>query len=164
MLRLIDYDRHVFEAYERGIHRLGWSEAVKNHEIAHLSYKDTLVHILNVHESLLMAVAQGQKEVWKDPSRKRENIRSWKDLQNYRKRVWKGIDDLVASLSDKKLKSIQKIPWFSGSHTLEDVIFQASFEQVHHLGEIQAVYWQLEKTPPQMMYIPTMLGLRASVR
>jgi uncharacterized damage-inducible protein DinB len=164
MVRLISYNKRSFEAYERGIHRLGWAAATKSHEIGHLSLKDTLVHILNVHESLLVAVAQGRREVWKDPARKRENIRSWSDLRNYREQVWKEIDDLVASLSDKKLRSVMKVPWFTGRYNLEDVIFQASFEQAHHLGEIIAAYWQMEKTPPQMMFIPTMLGTRVSVR
>jgi uncharacterized damage-inducible protein DinB len=164
MVRLINYDRRAFESYERGVRRLGWAEAVKNREIGHLSLKDTLVHILNVHESLLIAVAQGKREVWKELSRKPENIRSWSDLTNYRKRVWKGIDALIASLSDKKLDSIVKVPWFRARYTLEDVIFQASFEQAHHLGEIIGAYWQMGRTPPQMMFIPLMIGIRASVR
>ncbi len=50
MLRLIDYDRRAFESYEKAIRRLGWAEATKNRETGLLSFKDTLVHILNVYE------------------------------------------------------------------------------------------------------------------
>jgi uncharacterized damage-inducible protein DinB len=164
MLRLIDYNRRTFETYERGIRRLGWKEAVKNRETGLLSFKDTLVHILNVHESLLIAVAQSKPEVWDDPARKRQNIRSWRDLRNYRRRVWKGIDELIPKINEKSLRRIVKIPWFQGRYTLEDVIFQASFEQAHHLGEIIGAYWQVDKAPPQMMFIPTMTRIRASVR
>jgi len=164
MVRLIAYDRRVFEAYERGARRLGWASAVKNREIGHLWIKDTLVHILNVHESLLIAVGQGRREVWKDPARKRENIKSWQDLRRYRERVWNGIDDLTARLTNAKLRRVAKVPWFSGRYTLEDVILQSSFEQAHHLGEIIAAYWQMDKSPPQMVFIPTMLGLRTSTR
>jgi uncharacterized damage-inducible protein DinB len=164
MVRLITYDRRAFEAFERGVRRLGWAAAVKNREIGHLSIKDTLVHILNVHESLLIAVAQRKREVWKDPIRRRENIKSWADLRRYRERVWRGIDDLTAGLTDAKLHGVAKVPWFPGRYTLEDVIFQSSFEQAHHLGEIIGAYWQMEKSPPQMMFIPTMLGLRSSTR
>jgi len=164
ILRLIDYDRRTFETYERGIRRLGWKEAVKNRETGLLSFKDTLVHVLNVHESLLIVVAQGRPELWKDPSRKRENISSWNDLQSYRKRVWKGIDELIPKINEKSLRKSAKIPWFRGHYTLEDVIFQASFEQAHHFGEIIGAYWQMDKAPPQMMFIPIMTGIRASVR
>lgn len=117
-----------------------------------------------MYEGLLVAVAQNKPEIWKDPTRKKENIRSWSDLSLYRNRVWKGIDDLTKSLTDKKLRTIEKIPWFASRYTLEDVFFQASFEQAHHIGEIIAVYWQLGKTPPQMMYIPLITGIRASVK
>jgi len=162
--RIVTYDRRAFEAYERGIRRLGWTEATRNREIGHLSLKDTLVHILNVHESLLVAVAQGRRDVWKDPARRRENVRSWSDLRRYRARVWEGIDDLMAVLSDAELHRIVKVPWIPGRYTLEDVFFQSSFEQAHHLGEIIGAYWQMGKAPPQMMFIPTLLGVRVSVR
>jgi len=109
-------------------------------------------------------VAQKKPEIWEDPSRRRENIKSWEDLRRYRQRVWKGVDDLIATLSDKKLQSIVRIPWFRSRYTLEDVIFQVSFEKAHHLGEIIGAYWQMDKAPPQMMFIPLMTGIRASVR
>lgn len=164
IVRLVAYDRRAFEAYERGIQRLGWAEAVKNREIGHLSFKDTLVHILNVHESLLVAVAQGRRDVWEDPRRRRENVRSWNDLRRYRATVWKGIDELMAGLTEAELRRVVKVPWIPGRYTLEDVFFQSSFEQAHHLGEIIGAYWQMGKAPPQMMFIPTLLGVRVSVR
>jgi uncharacterized damage-inducible protein DinB len=164
ILKLVKYDKLAFESYERGVKRLGWKRATKNLEIGHLSLKDSLVHILNVYEGLLVAVAQNKREVWKDPSRRKENIRSWRDLRRYREKVWNGIDDLTEGLTDKKLRRIVRIPWFSARYTLEDVFFQASFEQAHHVGEIIAAYWQMGRSPPQMMYIPLMKGIRSSVR
>jgi len=164
IVRLVTYDRRVFEAYERGIKRRGWAEATKDRGTGHYSFKDTLVHILNVHEAWLIGAATGNWDFAKDPSRRRANVRSWSDLRRYRKRVWDGIDDLMAGLTDKQLRRRVKVPWFTGRYTLEDAFFQTSFEQAHHLGEIIAAYWQMDKAPPQMMWIPTMLRMRASVR
>jgi uncharacterized damage-inducible protein DinB len=163
ILKLVKYDKLAFESYERGVRRLGWKEATRNREIGHLSLKDSLVHILNVYEGLLVAVAQSKPEIWNDKSRRKENIRSWADLSRYRERVWKGLDDLTSNLTEKKLRTVVRIPWFSSRYTLEDVFFQASFEGAHHIGEIIAAYWQIGKTPPQMMYIPLMTKIRASV-
>jgi hypothetical protein len=56
------------------------------------------------------------------------------------------------------------VPWLKGKYTLEDVVFQATFEQAHHLGEIIGAYWQMDRAPPQMMWVPTLLGTRMSVR
>jgi hypothetical protein len=70
----------------------------------------------------------------------------------------------MAGLTGRRLRQRIKVPWFTGRYTLEDAFFQTSFEQAHHLGKIIAVYWQMDKAPPQMMWIPTMLRMRASVR
>ena len=161
--RLVRYDRLAFESFERGIKRLGWKEATKNREIGHLSFKDTLVHIVNVHEAWLVAAAQDRWEVGKDPSRRRENVKSWADLRKYRDRVWSGVDLLMDDLSESRLKSRVKVPWMSGRYTLEDAFFQSSFEQAHHIGEIIGAYWQMDKAPPQMMWIPLQLGTRVAV-
>ncbi len=161
--RLATYNRRAFEAYERGIKRRGWAEAVKEREIGHHSYKDTLVHVLNVHEVWFVASAQDRWDVGKDPSRKKENVKSWADLSRYRSRVWKGEDELMNHLTDERLKRQVKVPWFSGRYTLEDAFYQVSFEQAHHFGEIIGAYWQADVAPPQMMWIPTMLGLKSPV-
>jgi len=163
IVRLVAYDRLVFEAFERGIKRRRWREAIADRGIGHHSFKDTLVHILNVHEAWLIAAAQGRWDVFKDPSRKRENIQSWRDLRRYRTRVWSGIDELMAGLTEKQLQRRVKVPWMPGRYTLEDAFFQDSFEQAHHLGEIIGAYWQMDRAPPQMMWIPTLLRKRVSV-
>lgn len=163
IVRLVDYDRRSFEAFERGIKRGGWAEAVKEREIGHHTFKDTLVHILNVHEAWLIAAAQKRWEIFDDPSRSRKNILSWKDLRRYRERVWGGIDELMKGLTEEGLRRRVKVPWIKGRYTLEDAFFQTSFEQAHHLGEIIGAYWQMDKAPPQMMWIPTLLGLRVPV-
>jgi uncharacterized damage-inducible protein DinB len=164
MVRLVTYDKRVFEAFERGIQRRGWAEATADRGIGHRSFKDTLVHILNVHEAWLIGAAQGNWSFYNDPSRKRQNVRSWNDLRSYRKRVWSGIDRLMAELTDEQLRRRVKVPWMAGRYTLEDAFFQSSFEQAHHIGEIIGAYWQMDRTPPQMVWIPTLLRTRASAR
>lgn len=161
--RLVDYDKRTFETFERGIKRRGWAQATKERGIGHHSFKDTLVHILNVHEVWLVAAAQDRWEIFEDPIRKKENVKSWSDLARYRKKVWKGIDELMSGLTEERLRRRVAVPWFKAKYTLEDGFFQASFEQAHHIGEIIGAYWQTDKAPPQMMWIPMMTGIQASV-
>jgi len=161
--KLVEYDRKSFESFERGIKRLGWAEATKDRGTGHNSMKDTLVHILNVHEAWLVAGAQGKWDIFKDTSRRRGNICSWSDLRRYKERVWKGIDELMVGLTDKQLKRPVKVPWIKGHYTLEDGFYQTSFEQAHHLGEIIGAYWQMDKKPPQMMWIPITRGINVPV-
>ncbi len=163
--RLVRYDRLAFDSFERSARRLGWKEATADREIAHRSVKDTLVHILNVHEAWLVAAAQDRWEpLRRDPRRRAEAVRSFADLSAYRRRAWAAIDPLVRGLTDRQLGRRVRVPWMSGRYTLEDAFFQSSFEQAHHLGELIAVSWQHDRSPPQMMWIPLVRGVRASVR
>jgi uncharacterized damage-inducible protein DinB len=163
--RLVRFDRLSFESFERSIRRLGWKAATANREIGHLTVKDTLVHILNVQEAWLVAAAQDRwEEVRGDQRRRRENVRSFADLTAYRKRAWASIDPLLRGLTDRQLDRRVSVPWIPGRYTLEDGFFQSSFEQAHHLGEVIAAYWQKDRVPPQMMWIPLQRGLRVSVR
>jgi len=162
--RLVAYDRAAFGSFERSVQRLGWRKAVANHEIAHRSFKDTLVHILNVHEAWLVAAAQDRwEEVRSDPKRRADAVRSFGDLRRYRVRVWERIDELLAGLTEGRLRRRVRVPWIPGTYSLEDAFYQASFEQAHHLGEVIAVYWQMDKVPPQMMWIPLLTGVRVRV-
>ncbi len=151
--RLTAYDRGVFDKFERAIARRGWAEATKNREIGHLTLKDTLVHILNVHEAWLVAVAQGRWEVFDDPNRKGAAVRSFADLWAYRRRVRDGEDALLAGLTERRLAGALQAPWMPGRYTLDDAFHQVSYEQAHHLGEIIGALWQADRAPPPMTWI-----------
>jgi uncharacterized damage-inducible protein DinB len=162
--RLVRYDRRAFDSFERSARRLGWARASRDREIGHGSIKNTLVHILNVHEAWLVAAAQDRwDEVRACAGRRPEAVRSFRDLARYRERVWGAIDPLVAGLTERALARRVAVPWIVGRYTLEDGFQQASFEQAHHLGEVIAAYWQMDRTPPQMMWIPLLTGVRVPV-
>ena len=158
------YDRAVFDRFVDRVERLPSKASRRSRGIGHLSLFDTLVHILNVHEAWLVGAAQGNWKVFEDPRRRKQNVRSFADLHEYRRRVWHATDPLAAKLTDRALVRRVHVPWMPGHYTLEDAFFQASFEQAHHLGEIIGAYWRENRTPPQMMWIPTLLGTRVSVR
>jgi uncharacterized damage-inducible protein DinB len=147
------YDRVVFERYLLSVTRLGWKDATRDRGTGHLSLKNTLVHVLNVHEAWLVAIAQARWEVFEAPGRRPEEVRSFAELRAYRDRVWGGIDTLLGHLTERNLARRVKAPWMPGRYTLEDAFFQSSFEQAHHLGEIIGVYWQADRTPPKMTWI-----------
>jgi len=161
----VSYDRRAFESYERAVARLGWTKATADRGIGHGSLKNTLVHILNVHEAWLVAAAQDRwDEVFRNLHRQKDAVRSFADLRRYRREAWSGVDALMADLTERRLDRPVKVPWIPGRYTLEDAFFQSSFEQAHHLGEVIAVFWRLHRTPPQMMWIPLLTGVRVSVR
>ena len=153
VLRLVRYDRTVFERFERAVVRLGWKAAIRNRETGHLSFKNTLVHILNVHEAWVVAVAQGKWEIFDEPDRRPDAVASWALFRRYRNRVWAAEDAFLAGLTDARLQRRVRAPWMRGRYTLEDAFLQISFEQAHHLGEIIGAFWQMDRSPPVMTWI-----------
>ena len=150
---LVGYDRAVYLRFERAVQRWGWKAATQNRGIGHGSIKDTLVHILNVREAWLVAVAQGDWAIFDDPARKAAMVTSWSHLRRYREGVWEGEDRLRRDLDDLRLRRTVKAPWMPGRYRLGDAFLQASLEQAHHLGEIIGVFWQCDRKPPEMTWI-----------
>jgi uncharacterized damage-inducible protein DinB len=151
--RLIAYNRSVFLRFERSLERRSWKEATADEGTGHLSMKNTLVHILNVEEAWFVAVAQGRWEIFDRKGRQPKEIGSWKELRAYRDHVWAETDAFLATVSEKSLRGRLKAPWMPGRYTLEDACFQVTIEQAHHLGEVIAVYWQHDRSPPAMTWI-----------
>ncbi|HKV89789.1 MAG TPA: DinB family protein [Thermoplasmata archaeon] len=162
--RLHAYNVQVLGRYERSVARRPWSEATADVGIGHRSLKDTLVHILNVHEAWLVAIAQDRWEVFDAEDRQPENVASWAMYRSYRDRVWAGIGPLLGELTDRRLGSRVRAPWMPGRYTLSDAFRQVSFEQAHHLGEVIGVYWQRDRAPPTMTWIENLPRLRPKAR
>ncbi len=159
--RTLDYDRTVFARYERAVARLGWKEAAADHGTGHGSLKNTLVHILNVREAWLVAIAQDRWEVFEEPGRQPNDVHSWAEFRKYRDRTRRGVDALMARLTEADLGRRVKAPWMPGTYTLEDAFYQSSYEQAHHLGEIIAVFWQADRRPPKMTWIENVPARRS---
>jgi uncharacterized damage-inducible protein DinB len=151
--RLIAYNHSVFGRFERSLARRPWKEITADRGIGHLSSKNTLVHILNVEEAWLVAVAQDRWKIFETPGRRPDEVGSWKELRAYRDRVWSEVKVFCEGLTERKLAARVKAPWMPGTYTLEDAFFQVTIEQAHHLGEVIAVYWQRDRSPPDMTWI-----------
>jgi uncharacterized damage-inducible protein DinB len=152
---LARYNAAAFERYSRAARRLPWREAAANKGTGHLSIFRTLVHILNVHEVWMIYIVQGRtRELDRLFEQTYRRPKNWKDFEAYSRRVWKGIDGYVKTLTPARLAHRVKAPWMPGAYTVGDAVLQTTFEQAHHLGEIIGIYWQRDKAPPQMMWIP----------
>jgi len=150
---LFHYNRAVLDRYRRSLERLPWRAVVRNRETGHLSMKDTFVHILNVHDGWLNYVVPGRIHELNDPGRFADSMKSWRDIRAYESRVWSGVDRLLARLTPSQLRQKVKAPWMPGEYVLSDALLQTSFEQAHHLGELIAMLWQMDRRPPDMTWI-----------
>jgi uncharacterized damage-inducible protein DinB len=151
--RIVAYNRSVFDRFSRALQRRRWADVTRNRGIGHLSLKNTMVHILNVHEAWIVAIAQGRWEIFDAPGRRPEQVRSWTEFRRYEERVWGEVDAFVARLTPARLGRRVKAPWMPGRYTLADAFLQTTIEQAHHLGEIIGALWQKNWKPPAMTWI-----------
>lgn len=152
--RLFVYNRKVLNAYLAAIGRLPWKTVSKNVEASHYSMKGIFVHILTVYNGWLNYNVYGRSsEIPHETEHNPDNYHSIKDIQKFMHKVWQGVDEFMDNLDDDILSKKVKAPWLPGSHTVGDVLMQVTIEQAHHIGEIIALFWQIDIEPPEMTWI-----------
>lgn len=148
------YNRSVFDRFAARVERLPTPASHRSRGIGHFSLFDTLVHILNVHEAWIVYILSGRgREL---SARFRESDRhpkGWTGFHIYGARVWTGVDRYIAGLTERELGRLVRAPWMPGRYTVSDALFQTSFEEAHHLGEIIGALWQEDRAPPDMTWI-----------
>jgi uncharacterized damage-inducible protein DinB len=160
--RLFAYNERVFERFVRRVRRLPWRQVRRRREIGHQSLFDTLVHILNVHEVWIGYILQrrsGDSELealFGDTSRRPKD---WRGFRTYDRRVWATVRDFLARLSGRDMSRPVRAPWMPGRYVVSDGLWQTSFEQAHHLGEIIGALWQDDLESPAMTWIEIGRGL-----
>jgi uncharacterized damage-inducible protein DinB len=153
--RMFEYNRVVLGRYRRALKRLPWRTVTRNRETGHHSMRNTYLHILRVHNIWLNYVVQDRLDAFPAKGLEYSDFPSWREILSFDRKVWSGISRFLASLSESDLRRKVRAPWMPGEYTLEDAFYQTTFEQAHHLGELIAMFWQLDKKPPEMTWIDT---------
>jgi len=153
---IFEYNRAVFDRFARRIRVLPGREATRPRGTGHESLFATLVHILNVHEVWHVYIVHGRtsdpelEALFADAARKPRN---WKEFDGYAKRVWAGVDRTMRTLTERDLARKVRVFWMPGDYTVRDAVYQTTFEQAHHLGEVIGALWQDDREPPEMTWI-----------
>jgi len=111
------------------------------------------IHILGVYNGWLNYNVYGKSSEIPREKIDPDNYKSMKDVLKFKNEVWRGVEKFIKSLDDDLLRKKVSAPWLPGSHKVADVLMQVSLEQAHHIGEIIALFWQLNKEPPEMTWI-----------
>jgi uncharacterized damage-inducible protein DinB len=154
--RLFEYNHRVFDRFVRAVRRLPAKEARRRREIGHQSYFDTLVHILNVHEVWIGYILQRRgsdaelEALFQDRTR---HPSDWAGFSRYQRRVWTTVGSYLSALTVRELSRPVHAFWMPGRYVVSDALWQTTFEQAHHLGEIIGAFWQQDREPPAMTWL-----------
>src|SRR5207244_12274365 len=157
---IYDYNWRVLSDYCEALAKLPEDELLKNREATHESLKNIFHHILSVHDGWLNVTAQGTSA---DPAMREKDfdvVPSMDPLRAYLEKIIAKEASFLAGLKDKDLSRRVKPEWKERSHSLQDALMQVTFEQAHHIGELIALFWQIDVEPPEMTWIDVRLALK----
>ena len=134
-----------------------WQEMVRNHDIAWLSLKDTLLHIIWVEDTWINYSIQGLE----DPNRpfNYSKYQTWNSIIEYNSRIISKVDEYLSNI---KLEDLDRKVWrinkdgIRRTSRIKDVLIHVVTEELHHRGEIIAILWQMNIEPPDMGWLSIM--------
>ncbi len=137
---------------------LGWKEFTRDRGVSLNSFRNLFLHLAYVEEHHITKFCQGRAEPWPSFSFQ-VSKRRYNDIASVRERL-----RTVTDLSEEYLSqwdndhALQKvIPWVRLGHPLkvtrEVALTQCTTEHLLHLGEVEAMLWQLNVSPPTTLWI-----------
>ena len=136
-----------FEAFTK----LSWREFTKNREANFHSIRNIFIHTLNNTDSWLDFL-QNKKQRSK---KKFGEYKTLKEVETYMQQVEKHMHDYLETLTSQDLKKKYELEGLDGKpemKTAEDILVHIFEEEVHHRGELIALFWQMGIEPPVVYY------------
>lgn len=158
---IYEYNWRVLRDYCDGLAKLPQDVVTKNREATYHSMKNIFFHILGVHDGWLNVTAQGgsaDRAVY--DLENFDAIETIRELRGYMDKVIEKERAFLAKLTDKDLDRPVQPEWKTHPHPLRDALMQVTFEQAHHLGELIALFWQIDIEPPEMTWIDVRLAIK----
>ena len=150
-IKLIKYNHVVRRGYLKKLAELPWNEIVKDRGASFPSIRDIFLHTVNAEDLLVNHVAQG-KPMESHP----KDYSEFTDIHQIEARVSEveeKADAYLKTLTQKELERKVSMPWRK-SVLLEvnDVLITLAFEDIYHMGELNALMWQSDIEPPWLSW------------
>jgi uncharacterized damage-inducible protein DinB len=147
--QLLEYNEKVRHRYFEALTKLTWDEFVKNREASFHSFRNIFIHTLGAMDYWL-GFLQGEKP---SPHKKFEEYQTFEDVRERMEYVEKRMREYLNSLSVGGLKKKYTVTNDANETieiTAEDVLIHVFEEEIHHRGELIALFWQMGIEPPLM--------------
>jgi len=147
--KLMEYSSNQRRKYLATLAKLPWSEFIKDKGASWGSLRNIFVHTVSSIDYWLDFILKERAH-----SRKHyEDYVSLDDIRNYMVHVETRMQKYLRNLSDSKLQSkftVKNDLDETVEITAEDVLIHVFEEEIYHLGELNALLWQLDVEPPVM--------------
>jgi len=149
--KLLAYNDVERRAFFRAFSKLSWEDFTKNREASFNSIRNIFIHSLNATDYWLDFLQNEDKR-----SKKQfEEYKTLKEIGVYMRSVERRMNRYVRSLSpEEQTKQYRGRKNSDEKLTAEDILVHVFEEEVHHRGELIALFWQMGIEPPVIGYPP----------
>lgn len=146
---LLRYNQIIRHRYYEIIAKLTWDEFITNREASFNSIRNIFVHTLGATDYWLDFLEKKNLRTEK----KFDEYRTFDDVKTYMEKVEQRMNKYLRSLPAQGLKKQYEVT--GETHkvtkvTAEDILIHMFEEEVHHRGELIALFWQIGIDPPDM--------------
>lgn len=139
--------------------KLGWKEFTKNREVSMLSFRDIFLHLAYVEEQHVTEFCEGRATPWMPEVMKipqgryltlaavRNRLREVRAMGDQRFKKWNTPEELekpAVWVASKK---------YPLRLSRDSALAQCLTEHLLHLGEVEAMLWQMDVEPPTTFWI-----------
>jgi uncharacterized damage-inducible protein DinB len=150
---LHQYSSRVRRRFANKLVELPWSDVEKDREASFYSMKNILLHMIDNEDWMVNWVIPNRSKDY--VRRKSEEYTSVKMILDHLEEVEEKSRQYFAKLNDVELTRRVKLTTSAGQTfdlAVEECLLQSFTEQIYHLGELIALFWQHNIEPPKMQW------------
>ncbi len=151
---LFEYSQILRNRYLEKIATLSWEEVTKSRGASFDSLREILLHTIDAEDKLVNYVISGRTKDW--VSRNPDEFRDMDSIRKCASEVESKAKAYVANMKPAELERKLELPRAGMPSMLvqvEDILAHAALENIHHFGELIALFWQIDVEPPHMGWI-----------
>lgn len=150
--RFFNYNKKVRHKFLEALKTLPWEEVVRNREASFNSMRDIFLHTLQAEDRLVNSIVAGESDRLPSPH-SFEEYATMKDVEEEMHEVESRTQVTLDRLTDQDLDHEAEVKRRDGSMAksrIEDLLIHVFEEEIHHRGELIALFWQMNKEPPMV--------------
>ena len=150
---LYEYSSKVRRRFLESLTAMPWEEVTRNREASFQSMKNVFLHMIEVEDWMMSWVIPGREEPYRWD--KFDDYRTPADIAAFLDSVELNTRHYLENSDEKELTKRLTLSLRSGDSfqlSAEECVLQSITEQLYHVGELIALFWQQEVRPPRMQW------------
>jgi len=137
---------------------LGWKEFTRDRGVSLGSFRSVFLHLATVEDQHVTQFCEGKPTPW-PASLMKIPTDEYRNLPEVRRRLASVTKRAEASFRkwDTPRALAKPVVWMAGPYpvrvTRDTALMQCATEHLFHLGEVEAMLWQLDRKPPTTLWI-----------